>query len=69
MAEERTVPYLNLSYTRMGDNSFSAQRMTALGNPLRFGGVQKQTSRSHLQFLGGCDAADAHVGAVVVVSP
>jgi hypothetical protein len=39
------------------------------GNLPLFNGVHPQNSRSHIQFHDGCDAADAHVGAVVVVSP
>jgi hypothetical protein len=51
-------------------------------NPPLFNGVRPQNLRSHFQFHGGCDAADAplsgnslpanherDVGAVVVVSP
>ncbi len=39
------------------------------GNPPIFDGVLSQNLRGHFQFLGGCDATDAHVRAVVVVSP
>ena len=39
------------------------------GNPLISNGVLSQNLRGHFQFLGGCDATDAHVRAVVVVCP
>jgi hypothetical protein len=39
------------------------------GNPPIFNGVQSYNLRGHFQFLCGCDAADAHIRAVVVVSP
>ena len=40
-----------------------------MGNPPIFNGVHLYYLCGHFQFLGGCDAADSHVRAVVVVSP
>jgi hypothetical protein len=40
-----------------------------VGNPPVFKGTWSQNLRSHFQFHCGCDAADAHVRAVVILSP
>jgi len=39
------------------------------GNPPVFNGALQQNSRSHFQFLCGCDAADTHIGPFAVVRP
>ena len=39
------------------------------GNLPLFSEVHPQNLRGHFQFHGGCDAADAHVRAVVVICP
>ena len=39
------------------------------GNPPIFNGVRLWNLRGHFQFHGGCNAADAPIRAIIVVSP